>query len=472
MSSLRIAVLGAGMGGLSASLALARAGHDVTLIERDEFPVGEPLDSPAWPRGGIPHFLQPHAFIPRGRKEMRETFPDVFEALIEAGAYDLDVRPKIQGPAKPGDEDFAYLAARRPVIEWALRRAVLAEQGIRVFSGVQATGFEGRAGETPRITGVLTTAGPVPANLVVDAMGRRTPAGAWIHALGGQPAEARTTDCGILYYGRYYRVRPGEKLPDGPWVLGPRGDLGYANFVTFPGDNGTFAGVLAIAPHDRELKAFRHTAAFEAATAAIPSLHSWTNSDVADPITDVLPMGSLQNTIRGRAGARPAAIGVIGVGDTICHTDPAMALGLTFSLLHARALAGALRDNPTDMESAALAFDAAARPDMEARFQFSSEMDESRSRMWAGESVDYRRRDGGNYALFTVAAGTAAAMLDGDVFRRVVARNSMLEPLGVLDADGAMLSKIEELFGAMIARGGPRPGPTRAEMLALVRAAS
>ncbi len=121
-----IVVLGGGVAGLAVALALARDGHRVTLIERDEVAVGEPLEALDWDRRGIPHFMQPHAFTPRGRKEMRWTFPDVFEALLAAGSWDLDLRPKIRGgEPRPDDDELVFLAARRPVIEWALRRAVL-----------------------------------------------------------------------------------------------------------------------------------------------------------------------------------------------------------------------------------------------------------------------------------------------------------------------------------------------------------
>src|SRR5688500_8200823 len=106
MSPLDVLVLGAGTAGLSASLALARDGHRVTLIERDGVHATEPLDALRWERKGIPHFFQPHAFIPRGRKEMRAAFPDVFDALLAAGAWDLDLRPKINGPLRPEDDDL------------------------------------------------------------------------------------------------------------------------------------------------------------------------------------------------------------------------------------------------------------------------------------------------------------------------------------------------------------------------------
>jgi 2-polyprenyl-6-methoxyphenol hydroxylase-like FAD-dependent oxidoreductase len=467
----RVVVLGGGFAGLATVLALARDRHSVTLIERDPLEAGEPLASWRWPRSGIPHFLQPHAFVPGGRRELREGFPDVYQALLAAGARDVDLRPKIVGPVREEDQELAYFAARRPLIEWALRRAVLAEPGIRVMSGVQASGLDGIPGDPPRVSGVRVGPGAIESDLVIDAMGRRSPMDSWIRALGGREVERRATECGILYYSRYYHVRDGESLPDGPWLPGPRGDLGYAGYSSFPGDNRTFAAVLAIPPGEAELKGLRHTAAFEAAVAAIPTLRAWTDPSVSEPVTEVAAMGSLQNAIRGRAGDDPAAIGVIGVGDAVCHTDPAMALGLTLALLHARELAHTLREH-REPGDAARAFDAAIRPAIEERFTYASEMNASRTRQWAGGTVDVARRDGGDYALFTMVAGSAAALADGDVLRRVVRRNTLLEPLGVLDGDPVLLDRIERLFGDLMSKPRPRPGPSREEMLGLIREAT
>lgn len=468
---MRIAVLGAGVSGLATSLALARDGHDVVLIERDEVVVGEPLDAPGWPRQGIPHFLQAHAFTSRGRRELRTHFPDVFDALIGAGADDIPLWPKLRGEHRPEDDDLAIVGVRRPLIEWALRRAVLAQEGIRIESGVRVEGLEAGPSPTPVVGGVRTTAGRIEADFVVDAMGRRSPVHGWIESLGGTPMAEDSSDCGVIYYTRYYRIGDGATLPDGPWLPTPRADLGYGLFSSFPGDNGTFAALIAIPPGDQQLKILRHNAAFDAALPLMPAIYSWTNPDTSVPFTDVLPMGSLQNTLRTFVDRRPPAIGLVSIGDALCHTDPVFALGLSFGLIQATELASALRQHGPNLEAVALAFDAALRPSLTERYRFATAVDDLRHRVWRGEPIDVAHRDGGAYPLFTMAAGSAAALVDGDVFRTVVRRNYFLDSLSVLDDDVGMQQRIERIFGELRATPRPRPGPAREELLATMQAA-
>jgi 2-polyprenyl-6-methoxyphenol hydroxylase-like FAD-dependent oxidoreductase len=472
-----IVVLGGGVAGLAAALALGRDGHHVTVVDRDDLGVGEPLEALHWDRRGIAHFHQPHAFTPRGRKELLTAFPDVYEALLAAGASDVDLRPRIRGrETRPDDSELAFVAARRPLIEWGLRRAAAAQPNVVLRGAVRATGLDATSGNGtwdvgPRVHGVKTTDGTIPADLVVDAMGRRTPSPGWIRAIGGRAMTERSNDCSIIYYCRYYRVRDARTLPEGPWVPGPRGDLGYGAFSTFPGDNRTFAALLAFPPGDRALKTARHTPAFEAAIASLPALHSWTDEDMSEPITDVIPMGSLQNTIRAFDEGRAPALGFVAVGDAIIHTDPVLAMGLAFSLMHARELAAAVREVDGEPEQVAYAFDALARPEMEERFAYVTAIDDTRTRLWAGESIDFTHAGGGAYPFFTYGAAGVASLAEGELARALVRRNQFLDPLAVLDEDGTLIAELEAFWERLRAPGRPRLGPNRQDLIGLMRAA-
>lgn len=465
MTGRTVAVLGGGIAGLGVALALARDGHRVMLFERDALETGDPAHSPAWDRRGIPHFLQPHAFIPRGRKELRALFPDVYNRLIAVGAYDVDVRRKCPGAVKPRDEDLQYLAVRRPVLEWALRKAVLAEERIEAHGGLIATGLRLDAG---RVTGVRAGSSEVVADLVVDAMGRRTPTPAWLAEGSVLREEPESSDCGVVYYSRYYRQRPGFELPDGPWLLSPRGDLGYVGYASFPGDDRTFAGILAAPSGVPEWRGFNDPAAFESAVAEIPALRSWVDPDGVDPITGVLPMAGLRNSIRKFDPS--AAIGLVPAGDAYCHTDPTLAHGLSFALIHATELTNALRAHD-DVGDASAAYCAATFPALRERYDLATSLDDQRRRLWLGEHVDFAHHERGAYALFSVVAAGAAALADAEVFPVAVRRIGLLDSTTVLDGDLAMRRRIEDVFARLAATPRPPAGPSRDEMVALVERA-
>jgi 2-polyprenyl-6-methoxyphenol hydroxylase-like FAD-dependent oxidoreductase len=436
---MRFAVAGGGVAGLASALLLARAGHSVVVVERD--PV-EPSDSSQGafeaPRKGIPHFQQPHAFLPRGRRELRESAPDVLDALREAGAQEQDVAEKLHGPREPGDEDLVYLWVRRPVIEWVLRRAAAAEANVTLRSGETVAGVTGG--------GLALQGGEViAADLVVDALGRyRTPAG-WPRATG------EPSSCGAIYYCRYFE---GE-LPTGPWLLNPSGNLGYMGFNTFRGDNGTFAVIFLVPEHDRGLRALKDDAAWMAAASAIRPL----DEIVADarPLTGVMPMGGLANALRAGDRVHPR---VVPVGDALCHTDPSMAYGLSFALSHAVALAQAAAE-----EDAVEAYLQAVRPEAAERYRLAVDIDAARVQMSKGEPLQIGRRDG-CYPLFAFAGAVATAPHDDHILRRTIGRIGLLDRTSVFDTDSELHDRIERAFAQL--RPPPPPGPPRDELLARI----
>ncbi|HLM10156.1 MAG TPA: NAD(P)-binding protein [Thermoleophilaceae bacterium] len=456
---MRFVVAGGGVAGLAASLALARGGHEVVVLERDRVS-GDGLPRSAFDveRRGIPHYFQPHSFLPRGRRLLADSAPDVLEALVEAGADPQDLALKLHGRRERGDEDLVYLWVRRPVIEWALRRAAVAQPGLELRTGVHIDGLITHESGAPRAAGVAVADGdPVRGDVVVDALGRyRCPPG-WSRAAGDP------SDSGAVYFCRYFELAEGVEHMDAP-ILNPRGDLGYMGFNTFRGDNRTFAVILLVPAADRELRVLRHERAWMAACGAITPLDRMTAAGYARPITDVMPMGGLMNVDRS---GDPGVAGVVAVGDAFCHTDPAFAYGVSFALAHAEALAGAARE-ARDVDAIAERYRDAAGPEARERHALACATDDARARRWHGEPLAMDRREG-SYPLFSFAGALAAAPHDDVVLRRTIGRIGLLDRTAVFDEDEPLHKRIEAILSGLSRR--PPPGPPRDELLARTAAA-
>lgn len=462
---MNVAILGGGVAGLASALILRRDGLDVTLIERDHVGAGNGwADAFDWERRGIPHFSQPHAFLPRGAREMEALLPDVYALLFANGARDWAFADKIPGGPQPGDESIRGIAARRPLIEWALRTSALAEPGLIIRSGSTVTGLIVRDGAA---AGVTTGGEAIAADVVVDAMGRTSPVPSWVEAAGLPAPVTESNGCGMAYYSRYYRVRDGEALADPPGLLPPRTDFGYAALSSFYGDNGTFGVSLSVPPHDAPMKGLRDEAAFERVIAAVPQLSAWRTA--AEPITPVLPISGLRNTFRDDApGGDPLLPGLFAAGDSYCHTNPVYALGLSFSFVHAGAIGRALREHPGDIAAAGRAYIAATREEVRERFENATVADDERSRRWNGEPIDLLSRTASK-ALFPMVAPAVAGVMDAEIARAWLKRFSMLERLPVMTRDDALMDRAERLARDLFAKFPPPPLPSRDQMIALIQ---
>jgi 2-polyprenyl-6-methoxyphenol hydroxylase-like FAD-dependent oxidoreductase len=451
---MKFVVAGGGVAGLAASLAVARAGHHAVVLERDVVdPAASPHGAFDLERRGIPHYFQPHAFLPRGRRLLSDWAPDVLDMLLAAGADPQDLAVKLHGARQDADDDLVYLWVRRPLIEWALRRAAAAEPSVELRAGVQVTGLLTTDNGASRATGVAIDDGdPVRGDVVVDALGRyRCPPG-WPRATG------EPTDSGAIYYCRYFELAAGVEHLDAP-ILNPRGDLGYMGFNTFRGDNRTFAVILLVPAADRQLRALRHEEAWRWLCSAITPLDVMTSADYGRPITDVMPMGGLMNV--DRTGS-PGVAAIIAVGDAFCHTDPAFAYGLSFALAHAQALGDAAAEAP-DVDAIVERYRAEAGPEARERHALACAMDEARALRWSGETLDVSRHDS-CYPLFSFVGALAAAPHDDLVLRRTIRRIGLLDRTAVFDDDHLLHERIESLLGGP-STSSP-PGPSREALVA------
>lgn len=74
---MKIAIIGGGAGGLFAALVLARAGHEVAVLEQDRVQPGADVESAAGSayRAAAPQIVQPHAVMARCRELVRDRLP-------------------------------------------------------------------------------------------------------------------------------------------------------------------------------------------------------------------------------------------------------------------------------------------------------------------------------------------------------------------------------------------------------------
>lgn len=134
----KVLVIGAGIAGLCAALALAPTGRQVTLLERDPPP---PTDDPNkafsdWSRRGVGHLRHSHAFLARLRLIIRDEHPKLLADLLAAGCRELgldgmltDIHRRTYKP-EAVDADFVILTSRRTTLELVIRRYVESLPGV------------------------------------------------------------------------------------------------------------------------------------------------------------------------------------------------------------------------------------------------------------------------------------------------------------------------------------------------------
>lgn len=344
----RIAVVGGGVCGLAAGMLLAGDGHEVTVLERDPAPPPpDPADAwDVWARRGVAQFRQIHYLLPRVRQLLEAELPEVADAL---GRVALRHQPLADVATDPRDDDgvLVALTARRPVAEAAV--AVVADDTagltVRRGGGVRGllTGTQILPG-VPHVTGVVTDAGEeLPADLVVDAGGRRSPLPRWLHEIGARPCHEEREDSGFVYFSRHFRSTTGSL----PATLGPLlQHFGSLSVLTLPADHGTWGVGLIAGAGDRALLPLRDPERWAAVANALTPIAHWVDGE---PITGVQVLNRLQDRRRRLlVGGQPVATGIVAVADACASTNPTLGRGIPLGLMHAICLRDLLRDHGAD----------------------------------------------------------------------------------------------------------------------------
>jgi 2-polyprenyl-6-methoxyphenol hydroxylase-like FAD-dependent oxidoreductase len=394
----RAAVLGAGVAGLAAALALGERGAEVVLLEADDAPQASSADEAfeRWTRSRVPQFRHSHAFLARLRKILLAAYPRIYQRLLEEGARELrllDFPPPTLGPLEPepGDEDLAAIGCRRTTFEWVLRRYVDSMPWATILSGTRAVGLVAGSGAIPTVRGVRFESGgsrrlTLGADLVVDATGRSSRAPQWLAAIGARCPKEERSPSSILYYTRFYRLRPGVEFPPPPAEAPTLADFGWIKFAIFPADHRTFSITFAAHLAFPRLKVLAHAGAFDHLAGMLPGLAPYVDPAVSAPLAaggrQVLAMGGLENCRRRFVDAegRPLACGFFAIGDAAYHTNPLYGRGSTQAFLHASLLGEALDAAAGDPFRAASFLDESAREEIEPFYEASVAADGEASR--------------------------------------------------------------------------------------------
>ena len=480
-------VVGAGIGGLTSALALARAGVATTLLERDTPPPDSTQGDAAerafydWPRRGAAQFRHPHAFLGLMCNLLQDRYPDLLEAFFAAGARRFDFADALPTTlrgryrAAPEDERLWMLLCRRATIETVLREYVTREPNVELRN---QTRVEGLIAE-PGADGTLVAKGVhlngkrrAEADVVVDASGRNSKFPRWLEALGARVTEERA-DAEIVYYTRHYQLLPGQQEPPRDPDKPGAGDLGYMKYGVFPGDHGNFALILCLPLAETELReAIRSGAGFDAVCRTIPGLVPWIRADMARATTEPFGIGHIHAVWRHfMQDGVPTVLNYFAVADAAVRTNPLYGRGCSTATLHAHLLADLLVSESDPLQRA-LKFQQQTEAQLRPIFQASLEEDRRGLRraaaVRAGTEIEAPRNLKAWFALAFGDALAAAARENLHVIR------GMHRTINLLERPGAFLEEpvVKRTVLRYMLRGRKRnakaryqPGLARAELL-------
>lgn len=227
----RAVVIGGSLAGLVTARVLTDHLSDVVVIERDTLP-SEPAH-----RRGVPQSHHAHGLLGSGARALADLFPGWLTAMREQVLY------KIGNPFAIAEKPVFIMRGTtlvkapvwwgggvpgsRILLEHTIRERVAALRNVELRTGVGVTGLltegsshsfggsgTGRHGQ--RVIGVSTTAGDVPADLVVDASGRRSKLADWFEELGYPCPRAEVVNAPVHYASCI--LEPDDDF-DPEWVL-------------------------------------------------------------------------------------------------------------------------------------------------------------------------------------------------------------------------------------------------------------
>jgi 2-polyprenyl-6-methoxyphenol hydroxylase-like FAD-dependent oxidoreductase len=473
----RVVIVGAGIGGLGAALALAGTNHDVTVVEQDPPPptTNGDVAFEAWDRRRVPQFRQAHGFSARSRNLLKQHAPRVLDRLAADGIRESNTFKMLAPPElhRVEDDEFTGFMTRRPAFELALRLEAQDQPRIRFECPTTAVGLLVTFDSTcpPIVVGIRVDGGrEIRGDLVLDAAGRRSPISRWLSDVGIDVHEDME-ECGVSYFSRYFRRRPESALPIAA-IFGIRAAIDHLLVLGFTGDHDTYAITFAAASWDEELSALRHEWAWEATAASIPSVAPWVSSDNATPVAGVATMTGHRNVRRRYVvDDRPAVLGLLSIGDALCTTNPAYGWGASMALTYAFVACDAINAGMDDLEGLAIRYYSTIANEADGVYEESASSDRIRTYRWKGMPIPSEDQgEADHHAL--IEDGVLPGILRDEVLGRAFLRRvNLLDPPRALFDDPEVVARAMRMREKLRSKPVTSQTPTREAILDTIGAA-
>lgn len=328
----RAVIIGASFAGLLAAAAMARAGVEVVLLERDGL-----SDRPE-PRPGVPQGVQPHIVLHRGLLALESLLPGVEQSVLDAGGLLLDTGKiawlGLHGWSATHLPSYEILSVSRPVLELLVRRCTLVIPGVTLRDRFRVTQLDETA-DGWEVHG--STGETVLGDVVVDASGRGSRLSHWLTDLGYSVSEPESVEAKLGYASRRYQGPATPPLEAGLVIVAtPESSAGC---TILPIEDQQW---LVLAAGYGERRPTRDTTQFS------DFLSSLRDPAAAELVNHLTPLGDVavyrQTSNRRIPYARAARWprGLLVAGDALCAFNPTYGQGISVAAMQAELLGKAI----------------------------------------------------------------------------------------------------------------------------------
>jgi hypothetical protein len=237
------------------------------------------------------------------------------------------------------------------------------------------------------------------------------------------------------------------------------------SIITLACDNGTWGVAAVTSARDVELRRLQDLDVWKRVMKEYPLAAHWLDGEPLDE--RVVVMAKIEDEHRSFViDGQPVATGVFALGDSWAATNPSVGRGVSIGTMHAMALRDLLRDAPDDPLALAMAWHDATAASVEPWYEATLAFDRGRLAQMESEITGEPFEPDSWFA--TNAALEASANKDHELLR------CALDVAGVLELPSEVLSRpgVRELALDLGRewRDEKLPGPSRAELLAIVAA--